>query len=282
MHAGLQNEPSALRVHHRQAGWFRLVVAATNHAASPPKVNGASWPRSDLDHFVLAKLNAAGLLPSPEADRRTLVRRLYFDLLGLPPSPEEMETFVNDDDPQAYEKLVDRLLDSPHYGERWSRHWLDVARFGESDGFEFDRPRPHAWPYRDWVIGALNDDMPYDEFARQQIAGDILKPGNASATIATGFLVGGAFDGLKPAGDKMRQIMRQDELDELVTVASQSFLGLTINCARCHDHKFDPIRQQDYYRFASALSGVHRGDRNLKVGGDWDKLNLEITELTKS
>jgi hypothetical protein len=242
-----------------------------------PAVRDRDWARGEIDYFILQRLEEAGLAPSPEADRRTLIRRLSFDLLGLPPSPSELDAFVNDPDPAAYEKLVDRLLASPHYGERWGRHWLDVARFGESDGFEYDRPRPNAWPYRDWVIAALNDDMPYDEFARRQIAGDVLE-GGGSVT-ATGFLVGGAFDGLKPAGDKMRAIMRQDELDDLVAVVSQSFLGLTVNCARCHDHKFDPIRQTDYYRIASALAGVHRGDRQTPAGGDVESLTAELRAL---
>ncbi len=245
-----------------------------------PRVTNAAWPRQPLDFHILHGLESAGLSPSPSADRRTLIRRLSYDLLGLPPRPEDVERFVNDPDPKAYEKLIDRLLDSPHYGERWARHWLDVARFGESDGFEYDRPRDNAWPYRDWVINALNDDMPYDEFARLQLAGDLLQPGDAEAITATGFLVGGAFDGLKPAGDKMRSIMRQDELDDLVAVVSQTFLGLTVNCARCHDHKFDPIYQSDYYGMASALSGIHRGDRNVKTGGDAAGLQERVEQIT--
>ncbi|MEK6235990.1 MAG: DUF1549 domain-containing protein, partial [Planctomycetales bacterium] len=263
----------------RRAGfdWWSLQPVAV---PKRPAVKDASWPRDDIDYFVLARLENAGLAPSPEADRKTLIRRLCFDLLGLPPTPRQIEQFVADQDPKALENLVDELLESPRYGERWARHWLDVARFGESDGFEYDRPRPNAWPYRDWVIQALNDDLPFDEFARLQLAGDVLKPGDKSAITATGFLVGGAFDGLKPAGDAMRAIMRQDELDELVAVASQSFLGLTINCARCHDHKFDPVRQADYYRVASALSGIHRGDRNVQ-SGDLAKLNQEIGQLTE-
>ncbi|HVL11408.1 MAG TPA: DUF1549 domain-containing protein, partial [Gemmata sp.] len=142
-----------------------------------------------IDHFVRAKLAEKGLKPSPEADRRTLIRRLYFDLIGLPPSPEEVEAFVASKDPDAYEKLVDRLLASPHYGERWARHWLDVVRFGESDGFERNTPRPRAWHYRDWVIRALNADTPYDEFARMQLASDVLRPDDPRAMVATGFLV---------------------------------------------------------------------------------------------
>lgn len=227
-------------------------------------------PRSDqpnqIDKYLLEKLSERQLEFSPRAERRTLIRRLTFDLTGLPPTPEEIAAFVKDESPQAYEKLVQRLLDSPHYGERWARHWLDVAHFGESDGFEFDKMRPNAWRYRDWVIDAFNRDVPYDEFARLQIAGDVLRPNDPDAVIATGFLVGGAFDSLLPAGDAMRQIMRQDELEDVVGLVGQSFLGLTVHCARCHDHKFDPIRVTDYYSLASSLSGVKRGERNLPAG----------------
>ncbi|MBC7852568.1 MAG: DUF1553 domain-containing protein [Pirellulaceae bacterium] len=229
----------------------------------PAQTEDANWTKNPLDAFVLAKLRAKGLAPSPQADRPSLIRRLYFDLIGLPPSPEEVETFAKDESQDAYAKLVQKLLDSPRYGERWARHWLDVAHFGESDGFEYDRMRPNAWRYRDWVIEALNRDLPYDEFARLQIAGDVLRPDDPAAVTATGFLVGGAHDSLLPKGDAMRQIMRQDELEDIVAIVGQTFLGVTINCARCHDHKFDPIKQTDYYRLASALAGVRRGERSL-------------------
>ncbi|WP_246539671.1 DUF1553 domain-containing protein [Telmatocola sphagniphila] len=216
-----------------------------------------------IDAFIQAKLAEKKLKPSPPVDRRTLIRRVTFDLIGLPPTPEEIQNFLQDKSPEAYTQLVDRLLASPRYGERWARHWLDVAHFGESDGFEYDRMRPNAWRYRDWVIQALNEDLPYDQFAKLQIAGDVIQPQNAAAVVATGFLVGGAHDSLLPAGETMQQIMRQDELEDLVGIVGQSFLGLTVNCARCHDHKFDPIRQADYYRLAAALAGVRRGERNL-------------------
>ncbi|MBY0522126.1 MAG: DUF1553 domain-containing protein [Gemmataceae bacterium] len=229
-----------------------------------PAVKDRAWPRNAIDHFVLAALEANGLQPSPAAERRVLIRRLSFDLLGLPPAPKDVEAFVKDAHPRAYEKLVDRLLESPHYGERWARHWLDVVRFGESNGFERDLPRPDAWPYRDWVIKSLDDDMPYDEFVRLQLAGDVLRPHDSSALKATGFLVAGAHDTVFPASDKMRAAMRQDELEDVVATVGQTFLGLTVNCARCHDHKFDPITQKDYYRLASALAGVQHGERNLK------------------
>jgi hypothetical protein len=227
-----------------------------------PTTVADAWAGSPIDAFVLERLRTAGLKPSAQADRRTLIRRLYFDLLGLPPSPEAIVAFENDPAPDAYDRLVDRLLASPQHGERWARHWLDVAHFGESDGFEFDRMRPQAWRYRDWVIESLNRDLPYDQFAKLQIAGDI--GGKDSQTLAaTGFLVAGAHDSLIPQGEAMRAIMRHDELEDIVGIVSQSFLGMTVNCARCHDHKFDPIPQTDYYRLEAALAGVRRGDRDV-------------------
>ena len=245
------------------ADWWSLQPL---QRVNPPQVNRAvseGFVRNPIDAFVAAGLSTRKLNPNPPANRETLIRRWYFDLIGLPPTPAEVRQFVEDKTSGAEERLVRKLLDSPHYGERWARHWLDVAHFGESDGFEYDRMRPHAWRYRDWVIQSLNRDLPYNEFARLQIAGDVLHPRDSKALIATGFLVAGAFDSLVPAGDEMRQIMRQDELEDIVGIVGQTFLGLTINCARCHDHKFDPIRQRDYYRLASALAGVKRGEHKL-------------------
>ncbi len=165
------------------------------------------------------------------------------------------------------------MLASPHYGERWARSWLDVVRFGESQGYEYDRQRPHAYRYRDWVIAAFNNDLPYDEFVRLQIAGDVLRPKDPEAVIATGYLVAGPWDeaGQKQQGAAMRAVVREDELEDLVGTTTQTFLGLTVNCARCHDHKFDPISQVDYYRFASALSGMRHGEReSLAADGKTD------------
>ena len=242
--------------------WWSLQPLAASPRTDQPPVAA----HNPIDRYIRAKLTEAGLTPSPAADPQTRLRRVYFDLIGLPPTPEEIEQFTaRQPQRDAFLDVVDRLLASPHYGERWARHWLDVAHFGESDGFEFDKMRPHAWRYRNWVIDALNRDLPYDEFARLQIAGDVLRPDDPSAIIATGFLVGGAFDGLMPKGETMRQVMRQDELEDLVGVVSQTFLGLTVHCARCHDHKFDPIRQTDYYRLAAALAGVKRGNRDVLV-----------------
>lgn len=227
----------------------------------PPAPEG----NNPIDAFVRHRLREAGLSPSPPVERRLLIRRLSQGLIGLPPTPEEVEAFVADTRPDAYERLVDRLLASPHYGERWARHWLDLARFGESQGFERDKLRSNSWPYRDWVIAALNRDLPYDDFIRLQVAGDVLRPHDADAIAATGFLTAGAYDevGKTQQSAAGRAVVRQDELEDLVSVVSQTFLGLTANCARCHDHKFDPIRQEEYYRLAAALAGVEHGSRAL-------------------
>lgn len=246
----------------RRAGYdwwsFRPV-----RAVPPPEVEQTAWPHNEIDCFILAKLNAADLRPAPEADRRTLIRRLFFDLTGLPPSSGEVDQFVADSDPLAYEKLVDRLLASPHYGERWGRHWLDVVRFGESQGFERNKIRENAWRYRDWVIGAWNADLPYDEFVRCQIAGDVLHPDDRDALIATGYHVCGSWDQVAhlEGSAAMQKAARQDHIEDLVATLGQTFLGLTINCARCHDHKFDPISQREYYQVAALLSGVTQQEK---------------------
>jgi Protein of unknown function (DUF1553)/Protein of unknown function (DUF1549)/Planctomycete cytochrome C len=230
-----------------------------------PTVRHPEWSENPIDRFILSKLEAQGLEPSPPADRRTLIRRLSFDLLGLPPSPEDVDSFVRDPSPTAYERLVDRYLSSPHFGVRWARHWLDIIRFGESNGFEFDEFRPNAWPYRDWVVDSFNEDLPYDEFVRLQLAGDVLQPADPRAVAASGFLVAGAYDsvGQTQQSEAMRQVVRQDELEDIVGTVGQTFLGLTVHCARCHDHKFDLVRQVEYYRLTAALAGVHQGERDL-------------------
>lgn len=215
--------------------------------------------RDPVDAFVLAKLAEKNLSLSPEADRRTLIRRLSFDLLGLPPTPEEIEAFVADSDPKAYEKLVDRLLASPHYGERWARHWLDVVRFAESNGFEMNRARSNAWPYRDYVIHAFNDDVPYDRFVREQLAGDAL-----GVDAATGYIVGGAYDAVKSPDPVLTAQQRADELHDMVSTTGSTFLGLTLGCARCHNHKFDPISQADYYSVTAVFQGVRHQERPMR------------------
>ncbi len=218
-----------------------------------------------IDQCIDDKLHSANLRRSLEASRSVLVRRLYFDLLGLPPSPEEVKSFVEDDSSDSFSKLVDKLLASPHYGERWARHWLDIVKFGESNGFEYDEPRDHFWHYRNWVIESLNKDMPYDEFVRLQIAGDILHPNDAGSVAAVGFLVCGPHNTTLPANDLMRKSMAQDELEDLVGTVAQTFLGLTANCSRCHNHKFDPISQENYYQFAALLKGVGHGERTVSI-----------------
>ena len=228
----------------------------------PPDTGDHTWPRTQLDRFVLARLKSNRLLPTPAANPRQLVRRLHIDLVGLPPGPQVVANFVADPSDHAYSRLVDRLLDSTDYGERWGRHWLDVVRFGESNGFERNAPRKTFWPYRDWVINALNSDMPYDQFVRLQIFGDQLLPGREGAA-AAGFLVAGVHNTVVGGSKRMKLLARQDELEDLAASIGQTFLGLTINCARCHDHKFDPIRTTEYYQVISALDGVAHGEREL-------------------
>ncbi|WP_437223092.1 DUF1553 domain-containing protein [Planctomicrobium sp. SH661] len=232
---------------------------------SVPAVKHEEWPRNDLDRFILAKLEEHDLSPSPEADRRTLIRRLSFDLLGLPPTYEEIEAFVADQDPQAYERLVDRMLESPRYGERWARHWLDIAHYADTHGFERDMLRENAWRYRDYVIEALNTDRPYDEFIREQIAGDVLRPDDSRSVTATGFLAAGPWDfvgQVETVSPTLKRAARADDLDDMVTQVMTTTIGLTVNCARCHDHKLDPITQKEYYQLWSVFAGVRRGDRD--------------------
>lgn len=219
----------------------------------PPTVHNRSWAETAIDRFVLAKLESVGLEPVADADQRTLIRRLTLDLIGLPPTPEEVEAFLADSSPNAWEKVVDRLLASPAFGERWGRHWLDVARFAESSGKTANFNYPHAWRYRDYVIAAFNKDKPYDQFIREQIAGDLMPTNDdkvkAERIVATGFLAIGP----KALNERNTTQFEMDMVDEQIDVISQAFLGLTIACARCHDHKFDPIPQREYYAMAGIL-----------------------------
>jgi mono/diheme cytochrome c family protein len=219
-----------------------------------PAVRQQAWVRNPIDAFVLARLEKAGLKPSPPAGRAALLRRVTYDLIGLPPTPEEIAAFVNDRSPNAYEKVVDRLLASPHYGEKWARRWLDLVRYAETNSFERDDPKPFAWRYRDYVIRSLNQDKPYDRFVREQLAGDELDTVTPETLIATGYYRLGAWDDEPADPDQARY----DELDDIVATTGQVFLGLTVNCARCHDHKIDPIPQKDYYRLLSFFQGVTR------------------------
>ena len=222
--------------------------------APAPAVKDAAWPRSDVDHFLLAAMETKGLHPVVDADKATLIRRVYFDLIGLPPRPEEVDAFLNDNTPNAYAKIVDRLLASPQFGERWGRHWLDVARYGESSGKERNFTFPTAWRYRDWVIAAMNVDKPYDQFIREQIAGDLMPHSTPEQrdqlVIATGFLA----IGTKSLNEKNRELFRMNTVDEQIDTTTRAVLATTVGCARCHDHKFDPIAQKDYY----AMAGIFK------------------------
>ncbi len=225
-----------------------------------PEVANADWPRTDIDRFVLARLEKEGLHPSREADKYTLVRRVYLDLIGLPPTPAEADAFVNDQDPQAYEKLVDRLLASPHYGERWARDWLDLARYSDTNGYEKDRPRS-IWPYRDWVIRAINDDMPFDQFTVEQIAGDMLPDATQSQKIATGFHRNTMLNeegGIDPLEYRFYAMV------DRVATTGTVWLGLTTGCAQCHTHKYDPITHTDYYSLMALLNNADEPDLRVK------------------
>jgi cytochrome c553 len=222
----------------------------------PPAVRDAAWPRSPIDRFILAELEEHGLSPSPEAAKTDLIRRVSLDLVGLPPTPEEVAAFLADDSPTAYERVIDRLLASPRHGERWARHWLDLARYAESEGFKSDEVRPNAWRYRDYVIQSLNADKPFDRFVAEQVAGDELWPGDPDALVATG------FNRHYPDESNARNLMqrRQEILNDVTDTAAQVFLGLTYGCARCHDHKYDPISQADYYRLQAFFANTGAAD----------------------
>lgn len=229
-----------------------------------PKADEA-WARTPIDVFILAKLRERGLTPSPEADRRTLIRRLYFDLTGLPPSPADVEQFVGDADPQSYEHLVDRLLESPRYGERWARHWLDVVHYGDTHGYDKDKPRPNAWPYRDYVIRAFNADKPYSRFVEEQLAGDVLWPETSDGMVATGFMAAGPWDFIghaeAPEEKYDGKVARNLDRDDMVTTTMNAFCSLTIQCARCHNHKLDAATMEDYYRTQAVFASIDRADR---------------------
>ncbi len=216
------------------------------------------WGHNSIDHFIAKSLLKEGLTPSKQADRRVLIRRLSLDLLGLPPSPEDVASYVQDESPKATEKLIDQLLASSHYGERWASYWLDLVRFAETHGFETNRERPHAWRYRDYVIQSLNEDKPYDQFIREQIAGD-----SFDNPIGLSYLVAGPFDQVKSPDINLTLMQRQNELDDMINTTGTAFLGLTIGCARCHNHKFDPILQSDYYSMQAIFAGVKHGEMTL-------------------
>ncbi|WP_232105526.1 DUF1549 and DUF1553 domain-containing protein [Gimesia panareensis] len=254
-----------------------------------PEVKDSSWSRTHIDRFILAKLEAENLKPAADAERLTLIRRVYFDVIGLPPTPEEVDQFLEDKTEGAYERLVERLLSSSHYGERWAQHWLDLARFAETDGYEHDKIRPDAWKYRDWVIKALNADMPYDQFVRWQLAGDVIAPENPEAHTATAFCL---------SGPDMPDINSQEErrhtlLNEMTSTVGSVFMALQMGCAQCHDHKYDPISTFDFYRMRAffepavkpvknrsmttlAATGKPRQPSHVMMRGDWRQPGPEV------
>jgi hypothetical protein len=231
-----------------------------------PVVKNTAWAANPIDAFLLASLEAKGWQPNPPASKRTFIRRATYDLTGLPPTPEEVDAFVEDPSPRAYENLIDRLLNSPSYGEKWGRHWLDLVRFAETNSYERDGPKPNAWRFRDYVIRSFNADKPYDQFLREQLAGDELPERDADTLIATGYYRLGIWD--DEPSDPLQA--RYDGLDDIVARTGQVFLGLTFDCARCHDHKIDPIPQKDYYRLLAFFHNI----TPYRNGGPTDEVRL--------
>ena len=279
----------ALRRWMNQGGrWpFGVTIEQTSKAdkswwAYQPLRKTQDTSAKSIDDFIRKKLKVNGLGLSPQADRRTLIRRLSFDLHGLPPTPESVDAFVNDPNPNAYEKLVDEMLDSPRYGERYAQHWLDIAHYADTHGFERDKRRDNAWRYRDYVIEALNDDKPYDRFLREQIAGDVLWPEDSDAVIATGFLAAGPYDFVGQVETKspiLRRSARSLDLDDMATQVITATMAMTVNCARCHNHKLDPISQREYYQLRAVFAGVKRDDRVVSVSAlqQYEESTRELT-----
>jgi hypothetical protein len=266
--------------------WWSL--KPLNRPAVPTPKDGRALA-NPVDAFVRATLEAHGLSPAPQADRVTFLRRVTFDLHGLPPTPEEIDAFVADTRPDARERVIDRLLASPRYGERWGRHWLDVVHYGDTHGYDKDKRRDFAWRYRDYVIRAFNADRPYDRFIKEQLAGDVLYPGDLDGVTATGFIAAGPWDFVGHVelreGTVDKEKTRSLDRDDMVTTTATTFLSLTVGCARCHDHKFDPIPQRDYYRLQAAFAGVDRGDRPCPLGpaelAQKSRLDAEAERLRK-
>jgi len=248
--------------------------------------NSASKAETTIDMFVLEKLQANGLSMSAQADRRTLARRLYFDLLGLPPSPEEITAFVEDESPQAYEQLVDRLLASPQYGERWARHWLDVVKYADTCGYDKDKLRPNAWPYRDYVIRAFNEDKPYGRFVQEQIAGDVLFPGEPDGVLGLGFLAAGPWDFIGhvevPESKRDGKEARHIDRDEMVSNTLNTFNSVTVQCCRCHNHKFDPFTQKHYYSLQAVFAAVDRAERPFDLDPAVEQQRRELEDSLKA
>ena len=253
----------------RLAEWIRVGAPTPQHyGPEQEEVVLKHWaflplekpPVNRLDDLIDHRLSAAGIQSSARADRVMLIRRLYLTVLGIPPSPDEVRAFVDDRSDQAWENLVAKVLDSPLFGERFAALWLDLIRFGETHGYEMNRERPTAWAFRDWIIDCFNEDMPYNEFVKSQIAGDAF-----GRPIGTGFLVAGPVDQVKGQDPKLRQVQRMNELDDMINTVGTAFLGLTTGCARCHDHKFDPISHSDYYSLQAIFAGVNHGNGSLPL-----------------
>jgi hypothetical protein len=247
-----------------------------------PDVRNRDWLHNPVDTFVLAELEKKSIKPAPDADRRTLLRRVFFDLIGLPPTPQEMDAFLKDPSPDAYVRVVDDLLSRPQYGERWARHWLDVVRYAETNGYERDGPKPHAWRYRDYVIQSFNRDKPFDRFLTEQLAGDEIPGTNAETQTATTFLRLGTWDD-EPAEP---QVDRYDQLDDVLGTTATAFLGITLRCARCHDHKFEPFTQKDYYRMLAVFEPLKRPQKGRmdldRFVGTETELNAYRTALARA
>ena len=262
--------------------WWSLQPLKSVNIPDPDQTN-------PLDSFILSKLEEQGLKKSVKADRRVLIRRLYFDLWGMPPTPDDIKTFVNDPHPNAYGNLVDKLLASPRYGERWARHWLDVVHYGETHGYDKDQPRPNAWPYRDYVIRAFNEDKPYDQFIKEQIAGDVLWPDTLDGIVATGFIAAGPWDLIGhaevPETKIDGKVARHLDRDDMVTTTMNTFTSLTVQCAQCHDHKIDPVTMEHYYSLQSVFAALDRADRpydeNSKTASKRQKLKEEKENLER-
>ena len=231
----------------------------------PPSVQRASWLKNPIDAFVLAKLESEGIEPSPEAEREKLIRRLSLDLTGLPPTPDEVASFMADSRPDAYQRQVDRLLDSPHFGEKWAVHWLDQARYADSDGYEKDSRRPHAWRWREWVINAFNNDLPFDQFTIQQIAGDLLPNATVDQKVATGFHRNTPTN--REGGVNIEMFRFEQVVDRASTVGSV-WLGLTVGCAQCHDHKYDPISQKEFYQLYAYFNNADEVNIEAPLAGE--------------
>ena len=271
------SDPEASFIGARWKYWaFQKVVRPPVPGISDP------WVRTPIDAFILEGLRAKKLAPSAPLDRLKLIRRVSFDLVGLPPTPAEVKAFVKDRSPDAYEKIVDRLLASPHYGERWAQKWLDITRYADSNGFELDADRPHSWRYRDYVIHSFNQNKPYNRFVKEQIAGDELYPQDKQALVATGYLRAGSEHLV--SGNIDPAVSRQEVLTEIATSVGQNFMGLTVNCARCHNHKFDPILQADYYRLQAVFATAKGNDIEIATPqqkADWEAAEAAYKERLK-